>query len=361
MACGGHEFPDYHAVPRELGLHLFAFCAGVLERAVTIVAGVRALREASPLRPLPALCTLKAGFWLSPITVYPQNNPTEGSVEQEAGRERDSEPLVPQETAPASSVTQAAVDGLGSARAAPVEDPPWSVPEVVALALAAFFLVLLSLASVSILANRFLFHQPSWLGAAQRPAVVLVAQTIGYVLVLVLMYWVAGARGEQPRKSIQWNWPQHWALYLWYGIGLSIGLQMFAHFLPMPKTLPIDQFFETPRQAWLLSIFGITLAPLMEELFFRGFLYPALARWLNVPFAILITGLAFGGIHGDQLRYSWGPVLVIVLVGMVLTTVRAYTRSVASTVLMHVGYNLTIMVALFYGTDGFRHLEKLKQ
>jgi membrane protease YdiL (CAAX protease family) len=129
----------------------------------------------------------------------------------------------------------------------------------------------------------------------------------------------------------------------------------------MPKTLPIDQFFETPREAWLLSIFGITLAPLMEELFFRGFLYPVLVRRMNILTAILLTGIAFGAIHGAQLMYSWGPVLVIVLVGIALTAVRAYTNSVGSTVLMHIGYNLTITVAMYYGTDGFRHLDKLKQ
>jgi len=291
--------------------------------------------------------------------VHFQDNPVEHPAEQNAGREAGSDRLA-QPSAPAVSAVDAGLGPPTRAKKRPV-DPPWTIPEVIALALAAVLVVGVSVFVVSILANQFVFHQPSLVAVAQRPAVLLVSQTIAYFLVLGLMYLLAGARGESPRKAIQWNWPQRWALFLWYGIGLSIGLQMFAHFLPMPKTLPIDQFFETPRQAWLLSIFGITLAPLLEELFFRGFLYPVLARALNVPVAILITGLGFGAIHGDQLKYSWGPVLIIVLVGIVLTAVRAYTRSVGSTVLMHVGYNLTIMVALFYGTDGFRHLEKLRQ
>ena len=59
--------------------------------------------------------------------------------------------------------------------------------------------------------------------------------------------------------------------------------------------------------------------------------------------------------------FSWGPVLVIFLVGTVLTMVRAYKNSVAAGLLVHVAYNGTLSVLMFVGTDGFRHLEKLNQ
>ena len=142
---------------------------------------------------------------------------------------------------------------------------------------------------------------------------------------------------------------------------LALGLQAFAHLLPMPKNLPIDQFFQTAREAYLLSIFGMSLAPLLEELFFRGFLYPVLARRLGMAAGIFLTALAFALIHGAQLMYAWGPVLVIFLVGLVLTLVRAVTKSVAASLLIHMAYNGTISLAMFAATSGFRHLERLKQ
>jgi membrane protease YdiL (CAAX protease family) len=129
----------------------------------------------------------------------------------------------------------------------------------------------------------------------------------------------------------------------------------------MPKELPIDSFFKTPAEAWALGILSVTLAPLMEELFFRGFLYPVLARRLGLPIAVFLTALGFALLHGAQLMFSWGPVLVIFLVGMILTIVRARTNSVAAGVLIHMAYNGTIAVAMFAATDGFRHLEKLNQ
>jgi hypothetical protein len=59
-----------------------------------------------------------------------------------------------------------------------------------------------------------------------------------------------------------------------------------------------------------------------------------------------------------QYGYAWGAVLIIFLVGVVLTAVRAKTKSVASSFLAHAGYNGTLMVLAVWATDGFRHMEK---
>jgi membrane protease YdiL (CAAX protease family) len=49
------------------------------------------------------------------------------------------------------------------------------------------------------------------------------------------------------------------------------------------------------------------------------------------------------------------------MVGLVLTLVRARTKSVAASLLIHIAYNGTISVLMYVGTDRFRHLEKLNQ
>ena len=114
----------------------------------------------------------------------------------------------------------------------------------------------------------------------------------------------------------------------------------------------------------------------MEELFFRGLLYPTLARWLGqltgvltppsvarqfgVGGSILLTAAGFGLLHGAQLGYSWA-VLIILLVGLVLTLVRVVTRSVAASFLVHVGYNATVTIIALIATGGFRHMEKMNQ
>ena len=46
--------------------------------------------------------------------------------------------------------------------------------------------------------------------------------------------------------------------------------------MPGPANAPIEKFFRTSTEAWLLFAFGVTFAPFFEEIFFRGFLLPSL-------------------------------------------------------------------------------------
>ena len=284
------------------------------------------------------------------------NNPIGGPAE--------APDLFPQETQASNHLAL----GLEPVSAEPVfrasaspENPSWGILEIVGLIVFTLLSMSAAIICISFLVHHFRAPQIPWMDIARWPVVIVSAQVVAYALILGVMYRIAGSSGERPATALRWNWPRNWAFFLFAGVVLSISLQLFAHLLPMPKTLPIDEFFRTPAEAWLLAIFGTTVAPLLEELFFRGFLYPVLARWLGVLAAILLTGIAFGAIHGDQLKYSWGPVVLIVVVGIVLTAVRAIGKSVASTFLMHVGYNFTLMAAMFFGTDGFRHLENLRQ
>lgn len=206
------------------------------------------------------------------------------------------------------------------------------------------------------------YKTSSWLEVARIPELVLIAQLLAYVVVLAVMYRLVDIRAGRFWEAVRWNWlAGKWLSFLLSGGVLFFVLAGLGRLLPIPKNLPIDRFFQTGREAWMMSIFAVTFAPLMEELFFRGFLYPVLARRLGMFGGILFTSLAFGLLHGDQLRYSWAAVLIIFLVGVALTTVRALTKSVAASFLVHVGYNGALSLLMFIATGGFRHLERLNQ
>jgi hypothetical protein len=245
----------------------------------------------------------------------------------------------------------------------PIEDPVWTGWDVFWIAMVTVFSVAFFVFVTTFAAQRIFYPKLSAMEVAKFPLVTVVAQLLAYLVVLIFMISVVeGQRRQGFLEAIQWNWPRRstW-IFLVGGVVLSIGLQAIAHFLPMPKELPIDRFFQTASEAWVLSIFGVTMAPLMEELFFRGFLYPVLARRLGLPIAVLLTSIGFGAIHAPQLGHAWGPVLVVFLVGVALTLTRAKTKSVASSMLVHIAYNGTLSILLFAGSDGFRHLEKLNQ
>ena len=246
---------------------------------------------------------------------------------------------------------------------APPPDPAWTGWDVLRLVFLTIVALFAGVFAVLIIARVWVYPHRGLGEIARVPLVIVAGQSLAYLLILAYMYVLVTRERRRPDflAAIHWNWPSNVAIYVFVGFALSLALQALAHLLPMPKELPIDSFFKTPAEAWALGILSVTLAPLMEELFFRGFLYPVLARRLGLPVAVFLTALGFALLHGAQLMFSWGPVLVIFLVGMILTMVRARTNSVAAGVLIHMAYNATIAVAMFVATDGFRHLEKLNQ
>jgi uncharacterized protein len=195
---------------------------------------------------------------------------------------------------------------------------------------------------------------------SKNPKVLIPGQFGGYVIVLGAMIGIVRARGLRFWNAIRWRWPANWPIYVLAGIVLSIAIQMISALLPIPKQLPIDQYFSDAVGAYVMAIFGLTMAPLLEELFFRGFFYPALSRPLGVGGALVITSLVFACMHASQLASAWGPLLLLFLVSVALTTARIRLQSVATSFLIHVGYNLTLFSIMWFATDHFHHLDKMK-
>ena len=194
--------------------------------------------------------------------------------------------------------------------------------------------------------------------------VMLAAQCMAYLAVLLFMYvLIVRYYGRRFGEAVRWVAPRagQWLYYILAGVALSFAIGLLSRLLPFPRTLPIDQYFQDRTSAWLMTIFGVSMAPLVEELFYRGFLYPVVARRLGVAAGTAITAAAFALMHSAQLAYSWGPLLVLFLVGLVFTIARIVTRSVVPGFLMHVGYNATLFSLLYVASDGFRHLEKALQ
>jgi membrane protease YdiL (CAAX protease family) len=239
------------------------------------------------------------------------------------------------------------------------ENPVWSGWDVLVIAILTLGILFVVQLVIVLAARQFADPHRSWIEVEQKPVLALLAELVAYFAVGLYMFLlVEGKYHARFWPAIRWNWPGVAGLSI-FGVGvLMLGFDALGRFLPMPKTTPFDQFFERPMDAYLTVAFAVTLGPLMEELFFRGFLYPVIARRMGVAWGVILTALPFGLMHYAQYR-SWSAVLIIILVGVVLTTVRAVTKSVAASFLAHVGYNGTLMVLAAVATDGFRHMEKV--
>jgi hypothetical protein len=104
---------------------------------------------------------------------------------------------------------------------------------------------------------------------------------------------------------------------------------------------------------------AVFVAPLVEETVFRGYLYPLFAKSFGVGVSIVLTGVLFGLMHGTQLGWSWGIVLLLVLVGMIFTFARAAAGTVVASFLLHLGYNSMIAVTTIISTHGFTRMPPL--
>jgi membrane protease YdiL (CAAX protease family) len=241
------------------------------------------------------------------------------------------------------------------------EDPPWGIGEVVRIAVVAMIAIgLASMVAVG-LALRFAGPlRPSPADLARNARVVVPAQFAAYLVLMGFMAWLVRSRGRPFWSALEWNWPgAKWFGFVALGVALAVLVQSVSALLPIPKSLPIDRYFRDTAGAYMMAVFGLTLAPLVEELFFRGFLYPPLARRWGLTAGVMITAALFAFIHASQLAHAWAPLLLLFFVGVVLTVLRARTRSVATTFLVHVGYNGTLFTMLYIASDHFRHFEKL--
>jgi uncharacterized protein len=268
------------------------------------------------------------------------------------------------ETQPSASVAADSLPSPSFALEPPApqssENPVWTGWDVLQIAFLTIVTIIFLQLVLILGANRFVYRNSNFRAVSQKPILALLSEFLAYIAVAI--YMVALVQGKYHVRfwqAIRWNWPRRAAPKL-LGLGvMMVGLDLLGRFLPMPRSVPFDQFFARPVDAYLTAAFAITLGPLMEELFFRGFLYPVLARRMGVVLAVIFTALPFGLVHLVQYGYAWGAVLVIFLVGVVLTTIRAVTGSVAASFLAHVGYNATLMLLTAVATGGFRHMDRL--
>ena len=242
------------------------------------------------------------------------------------------------------------------------EKPVWNLVDV-------FFIACFGIVSQAIMLwiaigvarSLAIFHGKADL--ANNALVVVPAQTVAYLLLIAFMMQIVKVKyGADFFKALQWNPPPLTSALVAVAAGFGcaflsqIVYALFSRWVP--KSVPMDELFRDRSSGFILAFFGIFVAPLIEELFFRGFLFPALARVTGTVVSVVLTSVAFALIHSPQLAHAWVPLTAILLFSFCLTIVRARTKSVAIAVLMHAGYNATLFIMTFIATQGFRHMER---
>jgi uncharacterized protein len=174
-------------------------------------------------------------------------------------------------------------------------------------------------------------------------------QVAFYIFIYLALYLTFRTRyGKPVLTSLGWRrTPLNLGIAALGGAVLALGISLLASVLHTPEVpTPLDQFLKSPINLALFGVLAVTLAPLFEELFFRGFLQPLLSRTFGVLTGILITSFVFGLLHAPEYAWAWQYVVAVSLAGIVFGWVRARMNSIVPSTVMHACYNTVFVIAL---------------
>lgn len=170
---------------------------------------------------------------------------------------------------------------------------------------------------------------------------------IGCVLLVAVSVLLTRVRGGNVRKYLALQ-PFSWSV----GIGMlglllmfMIGSQALTYLLNESPLVFVDPLYQSVSSVWLLIFAMVIVAPIYEELIFRGLLWSAIAeQFSNVAnaehrgaiVASLVTSVIFAVIH---LQYGIYEIGTIVVLALIFCYARIKSGSLVLPMLLHVVNN----------------------
>ncbi len=167
-----------------------------------------------------------------------------------------------------------------------------------------------------------------------------------HLLTLLAVWAIYSKLGRIPFwKNLNFTWPNSLShgqtllfsavlAFLLLGVGLVV-----TYFMGGQKT-DLDKLIESSYQARIATAcLAFLTAPLVEEVIYRGLVYPAAAKVVGMVPAIAIVSIMFAGVHVFQYRENIGVIVVISILSIALTTIRALSNSLLPPFLIHLFFN----------------------
>lgn len=156
-------------------------------------------------------------------------------------------------------------------------------------------------------------------------------------LAICALYAVA----MEPRLRPPWRSGRPIPVELMTIIGsLTIVVTVALAFLAGDATTPLEDSIRTNADLWALVIFAVVVTPVVEEWFFRGFLYQAVSLIFGEWGAVIIIGLLFGLFHAPQYASVPAALAAVTLMGLVITWMRKVGGGLIPCVVFHAVYNI---------------------
>ncbi len=117
-----------------------------------------------------------------------------------------------------------------------------------------------------------------------------------------------------------------------FGANALYGYLIQTFHLPLQTNDQVILMFSknAPLTTYATLIVAVFVAPVCEEVFFRGFVFAGLLRGMPVGWAIILSALIFAVAHGDP-----GSFAVLLIIGLALAFLRWRTKSLWPGIILH--------------------------
>lgn len=190
----------------------------------------------------------------------------------------------------------------------------------------------------------------------------LVAQLISYVPIAVYLAAVTPALARVPLRELGFRAPTT------RDVGIALGGTVVMYLLVTILGLAATTLFHrhdteaavtllrslsSPGERAALVIMACIIAPMVEELAFRVFLFNALSRYMSLGVAAVVSGLVFGSAHMQGLGTFVTFAVPLGAGGVVLAYVYAKTRCYWANVITHGTFNaISVFAIIFFHATG---------
>lgn len=228
----------------------------------------------------------------------------------------------------------------------------WSVWDPLLIYLAAFVLSIFALVIAGLAGYLDLENIDA---AEELPKVLAVLAPAQFAAMLAGIRWVSRRKGSgDMKRDFRLRYQSGDWVALLYGVGLLLAAGLILSFVF--EALGIDpgtqQVVEAAEGAerlpekLIITVVIAVLAPVAEEILFRGMLFDALLARTSIKRTVWISGVVFGLVHLiDPAALPLVPALIGL--GVILGYARQRTDSLSRPILMHIGFNSVTAIGLF--------------
>jgi membrane protease YdiL (CAAX protease family) len=189
-------------------------------------------------------------------------------------------------------------------------------------------------------------------------SLLLVSQTLTYFPTAIFLAFTLPLLARVPLKDLGLRRPTRRALLIAAGGAIVMVLvvdavaNILAHFGPksIETSVALLQELRTPGDKVSYILISIVLAPMVEELCFRVYLFNALSKYMTVAAAAVVSGICFGLIHviGSPPQQLVTVAIPLALGGIILATVYATSRNYWASVLTHGLFNAVSTFSILF-------------